>query len=106
LTSLTIADVGVVDVAGGRVVPGQTVAVRDGRIAFGASEGEVIDGRGKFVIPGLWDSHVHLCWKGESALAELLAYGITAVRDLGGHLDELDVWRAQIDAGERAGPRI
>jgi imidazolonepropionase-like amidohydrolase len=106
LTPLTIADVGVVDVAGGRVVPDQTVVIRNGRIAFGPAVGEVVDGRGKFLIPGLWDAHVHLCWKGEGSLAELVRYGVTAVRDMGGHLHELDAWRAEIDAGERIGPRI
>jgi imidazolonepropionase-like amidohydrolase len=106
LTSLSISNAGVVDVAGGRVVPEQTVVVRDGRIAFGPAEGEAIDGSGKFLIPGLWDAHVHLCWKGEDALEELVRYGVTAVRDLGGHLDELDAWRAEIEAGDRVGPRI
>jgi imidazolonepropionase-like amidohydrolase len=106
LTPFSIANVGVVDVAGGRVVPDQTVVVRDARISFGAGEGALIDGRGRFLIPGLWDMHVHLCWKGEGVLSTLVEHGITAVRDLGGHLDELDAWRATIDAGTRLGPRI
>jgi imidazolonepropionase-like amidohydrolase len=106
VTPLSIANVGVVDVSGGRVVPEQTVVVRGDRISFGTAEGEVIDGSGKFLIPGLWDAHVHLCWKGEGSLEELVAYGVTAVRDLGGHLDELEAWRAEIEAGGRVGPRI
>ena len=106
MTPLSIANVGVVDVAGGCVVPEQTVVVRDGRIAFGTTEGEVIDGSGKFLIPGLWDMHVHLCWKGEGSLATLIEHGVTAVRDLGGHLHELDAWRSELDAGTRIGPRI
>jgi imidazolonepropionase-like amidohydrolase len=110
LTQFSIANVGVVDVAGGRVVPDQTVAVRDGRVSAvgqpAVPAGEVIDGRGKFLIPGLWDMHVHLCWKGESSLRSLVEHGITAVRDLGGHLHQLDAWRAEIRAGARLGPRI
>jgi imidazolonepropionase-like amidohydrolase len=106
LTRLAIANVGVVDVAGGRVVPDQTVVVRDGRIVSGPAEGETVDGRGKFLLPGLWDAHVHLCWKGESSMAELVRHGVTAVRDLGGHLDVLDAWRGEIEAGTRVGPRI
>ena len=106
MTQLSIANVGVVDVVGGRIVPEQTVVVRDGRIAFGPPEGEVIDGRGRFLIPGLCDAHVHLCWKGEDSLRELVEYGVTAVRDLGGHLHELDAWRTEIEAGTRVGPRI
>lgn len=51
-----------------------------------------IDGTGKFVIPGLWDMHVHLSASdivGDSMLPLLLSYGITSVRDTGGVLDEL-----------------
>ncbi len=106
MTHLTIANVDVVDVAGGRVVPEQSVVIREGRIAFGEPEGEIVDGRGKFLMPGLWDMHVHLCWKGEASLEELVRYGVTAVRDMGGHLHQLDAWRAEIEAGERIGPRI
>ena len=51
-----------------------------------------IDGTGKFLIPGLWDFHVHLTY--EDSLIEkmpelFLSYGITSVRDTGGLLDKL-----------------
>ena len=95
-----------VDVAGGRVVPEQTVVVCDARISVGRAEGKVIDGSGKFLIPGLWDAHVHLRWKGEGSLEELVASGDPALRDLGGHLDELDAWRSEIEVGTRVGSRI
>lgn len=64
---LAIRDVGVVDVEGGGILPGRTVLVRGNRIVGvepthrvritpGA---RVVDGRGKYLIPGLWDMHVH-----------------------------------------------
>ncbi len=47
----------------------------------------IIDGTGKFLIPGLWDFHVHLTFDDrftESMPALFLSYGITSVRDTGG----------------------
>jgi imidazolonepropionase-like amidohydrolase len=109
---LAITNVTVVDVRGGPSRPGMTVLVRDGRIASVASKGavprgaRVLDGRGKHLIPGLWDMHVHLSYQGPSALPLFLAHGVTGVRDLGSLLNEIDPWRDQIDAGVRDGPRI
>jgi len=51
-----------------------------------------IDGTGKFVIPGLWDMHVHLTASDlfdDSMLPLLLSYGVTSVRDTGGLLEDL-----------------
>src|SRR5579859_7072660 len=98
----------------------QTVLIDKGKIAaigrsdsisipYGAKE---IDGRGKFLIPGLSDMHVHLTGAGEPNggreffLPLLLANGITSVRDMGGYLDYLIPLRREIDEGKRIGPRI
>jgi hypothetical protein len=67
---------------------------------------QVISGRGRFLIPGLWDMHVHVVDAGEGALAEAVAAGVTGIRDLGGELSVLDVWRREIASGERVGPLI
>jgi imidazolonepropionase-like amidohydrolase len=91
-----------------------TVLIHDGRIAGieKTSAGAVakgtqgVDGSGKFLIPGLWDMHVHLSWTTGSALPVLVANGVTGVRDMGGLLPELDDWRTRIAAGLIAGPRI
>lgn len=69
----------------------------------------VIDGTGKYVIPGLWDLHVHLgdATSSEPALAMLLAAGVTGVRDMGSpRFERLRAWRDEIARGERVGPRI
>jgi len=92
----------------------QTVVIRDGLIgAIGPSgrtavprDAQRIDGRGKFLIPGLWDSHVHFMNTGPSALALYLAHGVTTVREMGGYLDSTLAWRAQMASGSLAGPRI
>lgn len=63
---------------------------------------KIIDGRGKFVIPGLWDAHVHLSYNesiGHEVFFPLsLAHGVTYLRDTGGHLDKLAEARALSEA--------
>lgn len=57
---------------------------------------------GKWIVPGLIDSHVHLeRWM----LEPLLAYGVTAVRDLGGHQDSVLALRDALGLGTILGPR-
>jgi imidazolonepropionase-like amidohydrolase len=65
-----------------------------------------IECRGLFLIPGLWDMHVHLSYTKASALPALLANGVTGVRDMGGRLAEIDQWRGELRAGTLEGPRI
>jgi imidazolonepropionase-like amidohydrolase len=67
---------------------------------------QVIDATGKYLIPGLWDMHLHLTISKASALPALVANGVTGVRDLGGLLRELEDWRVRIDSGSIIGPRI
>jgi imidazolonepropionase-like amidohydrolase len=72
----------------------------------------VVDGRGKFLIPGLADMHVHLTGAGEPGGSRefmvplLLANGITTVRDMGGYLESLVPLRKEIREGKRLGPQI
>lgn len=72
-----------------------------------------INAEGKFVMPGLWDMHVHfrggdtLINENKDLLPLFLAYGITTVRDAGGDITPavLD-WRRQVQEGSLTGPRI
>lgn len=72
----------------------------------------VIDATGKFVIPGLWDMHVHTIFgdwlpKDEKIILPLfVTNGVTGVRDMGGDLDQLKTWRTQIASGKLLGPRM
>ena len=76
-----------------------TVVIRNGRIeALGPTGAttfpdgaEVVSGRGQFLMPGLWDMHVHLGgYEGaRRTLPLLLANGITGVRDMASPLDEI-----------------
>lgn len=60
--------------------------------------GSVLDGTGKFLIPGLWDAHVHLAFTpglDHGTFFPLsLAYGVTSLRDTGGQLNLLAEARA------------
>jgi imidazolonepropionase-like amidohydrolase len=76
-----------------------------GRVAIPAGS-QVVDGSGKFMIPGLWDMHVHLTDARPSAIRALVANGVTGVRDMGSLLRELDEWRVRIEDGTLIGPRI
>ncbi len=116
---LLIEDVTVIDATGAPARPHRTVAVRGNRIEgvydgyrAGLSDVVRIDGKGKFLIPGLWDMHVHMdfgTWfpRGkEITLPLFIANGITGVRDMGGELEVLQQWRKEIAAGSLLGPRI
>ncbi|MGQ0703011.1 MAG: amidohydrolase family protein [Gemmatimonadales bacterium] len=66
-----------------------------------------IDGRGKYLIPGLWDMHVHLAVPGARDVLPLyLKNGVTGVRDMGGDWAELSALRVQVRSGALAGPRM
>jgi imidazolonepropionase-like amidohydrolase len=109
--SLVLSDVTVIDGTGAAPRSNSTVIISGDRIAAVVDASvsplptgaRVIQARGKFLIPGLWDMHVHLT---ANALPPLVAYGVTGVRDMGNILSDVDSWRAQIAAGTRVGPRI
>jgi hypothetical protein len=109
---LAITNVTVVDVAGGRLLPGQTVVIRGPTIAAAGATASVpkgarrIDGTGKYLIPGLWDMHVHLSMIGRSSLALFLANGVTGVRDMGGDPVMVLALRDSVASGAVPGPRI
>lgn len=67
----------------------------------------VIGGRGRYLVPGLWDMHVHLDVPGgRDVLPLFVANGVTGVRDMAGRWDTLQSWRGDIATGRMRGPRI
>lgn len=118
---LAVTHVTVIDATGRPAQADQTVIVADGRIAaLGSSlrvkipaAARVVNATGKYLIPGLWDMHVHIAginadprWSKQVYLPLLIAYGITGVRDMGGDLGALLAWRSEIEAGALMGPHI
>jgi imidazolonepropionase-like amidohydrolase len=67
-----------------------------------AKTADVIDGRGKFLIPGLWDMHVH--WYDERFLPLFIANGVTGVRQMWG-MEVHQQWRQKVKDGSLVGPR-
>lgn len=120
---LALTGVHVVDVAAGTLQRDQTVviegdhilAVQPAMTPLPAGTRRVA-GEGAFVIPGLWDMHVHVTDAGY--LPQFVAHGVTGVRDMGGGLDApadgcesinagtLRQWRREIVALHRTGPEL
>jgi imidazolonepropionase-like amidohydrolase len=118
--TLVITEVNVVDVRSGEVRADQLVVIAKNRItAVGPRKqtryprnATTVNGRGAYLIPGLWDMHVHLVFGDWFPLAQqitlplLVANGITGVRDMGSELETVQSWRNEIEAGRLIGPRI
>lgn len=112
---VVFANVTVIDAAGALPKPNTTVVIVGDRITdIGPSakikipkNAQVIDGRGKFLIPGLWDMHAHVNEIGEAGLALFIANGVTGIREMGGgDFAQLKSWREKIENGTMIGPRI
>lgn len=110
--TVAFKNVTVIPMGKAQTLPNQTVLIKNGVIIEIGTEVKIpkdavkIDGSGKYLLPGLWDSHVHLGNIGEETIPILPVYGITSVRDMGGDISTLREWRAQIESGKLIGPRI
>lgn len=118
--AIVFTNVNVIPMDKERVLKNKTVLVRDGRIAEIGDEGKVkipadavkIDARGKFLMPGIVDMHLHLS-PGEGVSDDLpsqqirllLANGVTTMRNMIGHPSHL-VLRDKINRGETIAPQI
>ncbi|WP_405152416.1 amidohydrolase family protein [Paenibacillus sp. FSL K6-0108] len=111
--TLAIQHATIVDVRSGKLVNDQTIIITENKIShIGNSEGveipdsaQVRDAKGQYVIPGLWDMHVHLEENYKNAFPLFLANGVTGVREMGAALTNVDQWNTSIQAGMSA-PRL
>lgn len=117
---LAIVHVNVIDATGVPVQTNMTVVVEGQHISrIGKSDAilipkaaRVVDGRKQYLIPGLWDMHVHEifgAWLPEDEKITpslFVANGVTGVRDMGGDLERLKNWRTRIAEGKLLGPRM
>jgi imidazolonepropionase-like amidohydrolase len=116
-----ITDVNIVDVRTGEIRPDQIVIIEKNRItAIGSRKDTryprnaptILNGKDAYLIPGLWDMHVHLVFgdwfprANEISLPLFVANGITSVRDMGSDLETVQSWRDEIESGRMLGPRI
>ncbi|MEO8011446.1 MAG: amidohydrolase family protein [Dokdonella sp.] len=119
-----VSNVTIVDVVNDRILPRRDVIVRNGRIdsidenlpASGQRDLVVVDGSGKFLIPGLWDMHVHSLKISPQYTHPLsIANGITGVREMWGCPslpdsfvacgDDIERWRAELRDHRHLAPR-
>jgi imidazolonepropionase-like amidohydrolase len=114
---LIFTNVTVVNVRDGTSLPGMTVVIRDQRITAIAKQAiievdrnvQVVNATGEYLIPGLWDMHVHLTLRPEPKLASeillplLVAHGVVGVRDMGGDWEQIQHLRQEVAGGKLAG---
>lgn len=116
-----ITEVNVVDVRSGEVRRDQVLVIEKNRIVtvgprkdmrYPRNAAVSVNARGAYLIPGLWDMHVHLVFGAwfpraqEISLPLFVANGVTSVRDMGSELDTVQNWRNEIEGGRLLGPRI
>ena len=114
-------NVTVIDMTGAPARPDMTIVVTGNRIsAVGETSttkvpqgARVIQARGKFLIPGLWDMHQHTTYNTVRQVEEVLfptlvANGVTGIRDPQSYssIQQINEWRKEIAAGRLNGPRI
>lgn len=103
-----------VDVRAGKEVPNSLIVIRGDHIEQVAAEGKVeipqgaqiVDARGKWIIPGLIDSHAHAGDYAGDPLKLYLANGVTTIRNPGGNVTELRLTREKLLSGKLVGPRL
>jgi cytosine/adenosine deaminase-related metal-dependent hydrolase len=104
---VAIRNVTVIDMTGRRPLKGATVMLDGDRIlSVGYTGGQgiarVIDGTGKYLIPGLWDMHTH---PHPRTLAIFIANGVTGIRTMRAQPIHLDA-RDEVARGQRVGPHM
>ncbi|HKV08753.1 MAG TPA: amidohydrolase family protein [Thermoanaerobaculia bacterium] len=108
---VVITHVTVLDMTGAPAQPDMAVVITGNRITeLGRSESvqvprdaQVVDATGKFLIPGLWDMHVH--WLHKDYLPLFVANGVTGIRVMWGAPLHHE-WRREIEQGTLRGPRM
>lgn len=118
--SIVIIHATVINPRTSSVLPNRTVVIASDHIASVSDSAKfrlsknarVIDATGQYLIPGLWDMHVHSAFGDwfpggrEIILPLFIANGVTGVRDMGGDIPVLMEWRKDVADGKIIGPRM
>ena len=119
--TITIDNVTIVDVTNGRLQTRKSIVIEGRRIARienasrSTRAAATMDGTGMFVIPGLWDMHVHAYFTNDSTRFHttnqvmfplFIVNGVTGIRDLGSNLDASLAARDSVAAHQLIGPRM
>src|SRR4030095_6518181 len=108
---LVITNVTIIDVTGAPAASDMTVVITGDRITEigptrsvrAPKDAQIVSGKGKFLIPGLWDMHVH--WYLKDYLPLFLANGVTGIRQMWG-MPMHHHWRKEQETGSLLGPRL
>lgn len=117
---ILIKNAAVIELTSGQILPSQVVLIQGDSIFLSGGDSllssysgkTVIDAESKYLMPGLWDNHVHFGGaeyidENEQLLPLYLAFGVTAVRDAAGDIPlEVLKWKSEINSGNRIGPKI
>jgi imidazolonepropionase-like amidohydrolase len=118
--TIIVANINIIDVEHNKTIPNQYIVIKGDRIVEVGSKTisnkyknpELINGTGKFIMPSLWDMHVHfggdtLRVENKMLLPLYIAMGISHVRDCAGDIsDDVLDWKKQINDGNLLGPTI
>ena len=107
--ALILDGINIVDVETGAIRKSMRVVIRDGRIAsleraqprspsLGRDD-RVVPAAGQFLVPGLWDMHVHIDTTESWFFPLSIAAGVTSVRDMGGLLARTQNWKRRAGSG-------
>lgn len=118
---LLIKSATIIDIKTGKLIPKQGIAIKDGLITAVFPDSQLskytatktLDATGKYVMPGLWDNHMHfgggqeLIEENKNLLPLYLAHGITTIRDAAADISPSVLqWREEIAQGKLQGPTI
>ncbi len=112
---LLIKGVNIIDMRTGDILENYSIIVVDNRIDTIAPAGEItrpgaaqtVDATGKYVIPGLYDMHVHFgIWEWQAAFPPMLKNGVLGVRDMGWAMDKPVELRNRVNNTDLIGPKM
>ena len=116
--NLAITNVNIIDPVARKIHTDKTILIKEDTIwrilstapkNLNLPDSLIINGKNKFIISGFWDMHTHISWKpnlNKTLFPAYLSYGVTGVRDMGGHVDILNRFKDEIVEHPENGPLI
>jgi len=113
--TILITGATVIEPSSGVVLEGRCIRIIDDQIdsvlpcTQTATADHLIDGRGRWVIPGFWDMHVHALWDHsiyDDFFSDFVAFGVVGVRDMGGDPDVVNAARSRSSLANSVGPEL
>ena len=111
--TIFIKRINIIDVEGGKIISNKHVIIKDGvisqvvdgNIMLKIKADTVIEGEGKYLMPGLWDMHTHV-WNDATTFPLLIANGVTGIRGMFENMYSVNKWRENISKGKITGPQL